>query len=217
MTTDARRFAPATERNREPILAVLSRVLPPEGTVLEVSSGTGEHAAFFAPHLAPRYWLPSDVNPSALESIAAWQVLEPSANLHSPIGLDACEEIWPVEDNRYPASLDLQRFPITGMVNINMIHISPWEACRGLMAGAGRILSTGGVLYLYGPYKRHGKHTAPSNEAFDTSLQSQNPSWGVRDLEMVVGEAESRGMVLQEVVEMPANNLSVIFQKKSEL
>ena len=212
---DARRYAPATERNREPILAVLQQVLPPTGTVLEISSGTGEHAVFFAPRLAPRQWLPSDLDPGARASIAAWRAVAPASNLHAPIALDAAAPLWPVESENFRdlrSELDLQQHPITALVNINMIHISPWAACLGLLAGAGRILPSGGILYLYGPYKQNGQHTAPSNAAFDDSLQAQNPEWGVRDLETVVATAESQGLALVETVKMPANNLSVVFR-----
>lgn len=198
---DARQYAPATERNREPILEVLLEVLPVAGTVLEISSGTGEHAVFFAPRLAPRKWLPSDPNPIARASIAAWRQYCPSKNLYPPIALDACDSRWAVEQE------------IVAIANINMIHIAPWAACLGLMAGAKRILPPGGILYLYGPFKQGGKHTAPSNEAFDASLRVQNPQWGIRDLEEVIAVAQSEGFSLVKTVAMPANNLSVIFQK----
>lgn len=212
---DARRHAPATERNREPILAVLQRVLPPTGTVLEISSGSGEHAVFFAPHLAPRQWLPSDLDPSARDSIAAWQAVCPAENLHAPLALDAAAPLWPIESENVQDALpglDLQRYPITALININMIHIAPWTACLGLLAGAGRILPPGGILYLYGPYKQNGQHTAPSNAAFDASLHAQNPEWGVRDLEAVVAAAKAHGLALVETLAMPANNLSVMFR-----
>lgn len=212
---DARRYAPATERNREPILAVLQRVLPPTGTVLEVSSGTGEHAVFFAPRLAPRQWLPSDLDPGARASIAAWREAAPAENLHAPIALDAAAPLWPVESENFSdllSPLDLQQHPITALVNINMIHIAPWAACLGLLAAAGRILPTGGILYLYGPYQQNGQHTAPSNAAFDASLQAQNPEWGVRDLDAVVAAAKVHGLALVETTAMPANNLSVVFR-----
>ncbi|MFP4299839.1 MAG: DUF938 domain-containing protein [Spirulinaceae cyanobacterium] len=203
-----RQFAPATERNRDPILAVLKRVLPPTGTVLEVASGTGQHAAYFAPRLQPLQWLPSDPNPMLRESIAAWREEAQAENLLAPIALDASTELWPVETEGKLDSLE-----ITAVVNINMIHISPWLAGLGLLAGANRILPPGGVLYLYGPYQRHNQHTAPSNAQFDASLQAQNPEWGVRHLEAVVSAAQAEGLELQEVVEMPANNFSVIFKK----
>lgn len=202
-----RQHAPATQRNREPILEVLRTVLPPTGTVLEISSGTGEHAAFFAPSLQPRQWLPSDPNPIARASIAAWRDYAPADNLHLPIALDACDPVWSVE-----SELPLGLPPIAAIVNINMIHIAPWSACLGLMAGAGRILPPGCILYLYGPFKQAGQQTAPSNAAFDQSLRSQDSEWGVRDLEAVVEVAQAQGLSLLETIAMPANNLSIIFQ-----
>ncbi|MDE5095248.1 MAG: DUF938 domain-containing protein [Trichodesmium sp. St11_bin5] len=201
---DARQYAPATERNREFILEVLQRLLPPTGNILEIASGTGEHAIFFSPRLKPRQWFPSDPDPILRESIAAWQKHSPSDNLHLPLNIDARESAWAVEKG------DIQ---IKAIVNINMIHISPWSTCLGLMAGAGRLLPQNGVLYLYGPYKLRGEHTAPSNLAFDQSLQFQNPEWGVRNLEDVVAAAEKEGLKFQEQVQMPANNLSVVFHK----
>jgi hypothetical protein len=212
---DARQFAPATARNRDPILEILQQVLPPTGTVLEISSGTGEHAVYFAPQLQPRRWLTSDPNPIARASINAWQQHQPSDTLYPAIALNAQEETWPVEQSPLPEALQglsLKEFPIGAIVNINMIHISPWSACLGLLAGASRILPSGGVLYLYGPYKQQGQHTAPSNAAFDQSLQAQDPAWGVRDLEAVVAAAEDRGLKLQDMFQMPANNLSVVFK-----
>lgn len=210
--SDARRHAPATQRNRDPILAVLERVLPSTGTVLEISSGTGEHAVFFAPRLAPRQWLPSDPDPLSRQSIVAWQTVAPADNLHPPLALDASTHSWPVIDPHASLGVDLTEHPITAIVNINMIHIAPWEACLGLMAGAGRLLPQDGILYLYGPFKQGGQHTAPSNAAFDQSLQAQNPAWGVRDLETVVAVAEAAGLRCIETVAMPANNLSVVFR-----
>lgn len=203
-----RSYAPATQRNREPILAVLLQVLPPLGTVLEISSGTGEHGVFFAPSLPPRHWLPSDPNPMARESIQAWREHSPADNLHPPLDIDAQESVWSIEKESFPL---LQSNPITAIVNINMIHIAPWSACLGLMAGAKRILPVGGVLYLYGPFKQNGQHTAPSNTDFDISLCQRDPEWGVRDIEEVVKVAEECNLVLQKIVPMPANNLSVIF------
>ncbi len=200
---DARRYAPATQRNREPILEVLFRVLPPQGNILEIASGTGEHSIFFAPRLAPRQWYPSEPQPQLRESITTWRNYFKSDNLHPPLDIDAAADIW---------SIEKQDITINAIVNINMIHISPWETCLGLMAGAKRILPVGGILYLYGPYKRNGKHTAPSNQAFDQSLRSQNPEWGVRNLEDVVSVAQENSLVLQEIVPMPANNLSVVFK-----
>ncbi|HEY9749792.1 MAG TPA: DUF938 domain-containing protein [Allocoleopsis sp.] len=202
------RHAPATARNREPILQVLQRVLPPTGTVLEVASGTGEHAIFFAPRLKSHIWQPSDPNPEMVASIAAWQQEWPSSNLRSPLQLDVCESVWPVEGDHNPDP------PIGAIVCINMIHIAPWAACLGLLSGAGRILPPGGVLYLYGPYKQNGEHTAPSNEFFDETLRSQNPEWGVRNLEDVVAAAKTQNLTLLETVPMPANNFSVVWQRQ---
>lgn len=203
---DGRLYAPATERNRDAILAVLERVLPDPGTVLEIASGTGEHASFFAPKLAPRRWWPSDISVPMIKSITAWQQATNARYLLPPIELDVRTEPWSVEadENR----------SIDAIVNINMIHISPWKACESLMAGAGRVLPEQGVLYLYGPFKRDGQHTAPSNATFDTWLKEQTPDWGVRDLEAVEGTAKVHQLVLQEVVEMPANNLSLVFRKQ---
>jgi Protein of unknown function (DUF938) len=199
---DLRRYAPATDRNREPILAILQQVLPPTGTILEISSGTGEHAVFMAPQLAPRYWLPSDLDPDARASIGAWQQFAPCDRLYPPIDLDASSEQWLIASPQ----------PITAVVNINMIHIAPRSAYLGLFAGASRILPVGGVLYLYGPFKQGGVHTAPSNAAFDQSLRSRNPEWGVRDLEEIIAVAHSHKLELQQVCPMPANNLSVVFR-----
>ncbi|WP_414541295.1 DUF938 domain-containing protein [Nostoc sp. CCY0012] len=204
---DARQYAPATQRNREAILEILLQVLPASGTILEVASGTGEHSVFFAPHLAPRKWLPSDQNPQLRASITAWAEECSADNLYLPRELDASMPVWPVEKD---ASLDS---PIVAIVNINMIHISPWSACLGLMAGAGRILPPGGILYLYGPYKQGGEHTAPSNASFDQSLQAQNPEWGVRNLEDVIAAANNQKLQLQATYQMPANNLSVVFKR----
>ncbi|MBD2306239.1 DUF938 domain-containing protein [Chroococcidiopsis sp. FACHB-1243] len=214
-SSSRRQYAPATQRNRKPILEVLLQVLPSTGTVLEVSSGTGEHAVYFAPHLHPRNWIPSDPNPLARESIAAWRESCPTDNLYPPLALDASDPVWVVERDELPESLhniDFQRDPIVAIANINMIHIAPWSACLGLMAGARRILPPGGILYLYGPFKQAGQHTAPSNAAFDESLQAQNPEWGVRDLDDVIAVARSENLSLVKTYAMPANNLSVIFQ-----
>ncbi|MBE9168194.1 DUF938 domain-containing protein [Pleurocapsales cyanobacterium LEGE 06147] len=200
---DGRQYAPATQRNREPILEILLRVLPPEGNILEIASGTGEHAAFFAPHIAPRCWIPSDPDPQLRESIAAWQNYFQLTNLHSPLDIDAAESRWAIED---------KEIKIQALVNINMIHIAPWSTCLGLIAGANRLLPSGGILYLYGPFKQGGKHTAPSNLTFDQFLRSQNSQWGVRDLDEVVAVAKSNNLELQETFAMPANNLSVVFQ-----
>lgn len=218
---DARQYAPATQRNRHAILEVLKQYLPKPGVILEIASGTGEHACFFAEQLAHSQWLPSDTYELALHSIEAWGRQANVPNLYTPLLLDVTQSPWPVETDRPLTPLvpeadpeamkTLEPSQINGIVNINMIHISPWAACEGLFAGASRVLTTGGVLYLYGPFMRDGRHTAPSNEAFDRSLRSRNPQWGVRELEAVTEVAQQNGFRRQAVIEMPANNLSVIF------
>jgi len=198
--TDNRQTAPATLRNRDPILGILRDVLPPRGLVLEVASGTGEHAVHFARALPGLTWQPSDPSPQARESIAAWRAVENLPNLREPMALDAADEVWPVD-------------AAAAMVCINMIHISPWEAARGLMRGAGRILPGGAPLVLYGPYRRPGRPIEPSNAAFDESLRARDPRWGLRDLSAVEAEARENGLALDRVAEMPANNLTVVFRK----
>lgn len=203
---DARQYAPATQRNKEPILEVLSQNLGSPASILEIASGTGEHAIFFAASNRGWHWLPSDINPQARESIIAWKNSAPDAtNLALPLAIDVTKSNWieAVGDRKFD-----------GLININMIHISPWEACLGLFDGAKEILSPGGILYLYGPFKRENQHTSTSNEQFDRSLRDRNPSWGVRDLETVVETAAQANFQLKEVIKMPANNLSVIFIKK---
>lgn len=201
----SQRHAPATLRNREPILAVLAQVLPERGTVLEIASGSGEHALYFGPRLAPRRWLPSDIDPEALASIASWRQAEPETPVLEPLRLNT-------EDPDWADQLPAQAGAITAVVCINMVHIAPWSATRGLIAGAAKLLPTSGVLYLYGPYRREGTHTAPSNAAFDASLRARNPDWGIRDLEAVTELAATAGLELERVVDMPANNLSLVFR-----
>ncbi|MEH1961488.1 MAG: DUF938 domain-containing protein [Nostoc sp.] len=207
---DARQYAPATQRNSEPIIEVLLQVLPKSGTILEIASGTGEHAVFFAPKLSPRSWLPTDANPQLRASITAWAEHFGYSNLYPPLELDVREPVWVVENHVFDW---LNREPIVAIVNINMIHISPWSACLGLMAGAGRILPAGGILYLYGPFKQGGEHTAASNAAFDESLRAQNPEWGVRNLDDVVAVASAQNLTFKQTYQMPANNLSVVFER----
>jgi SAM-dependent methyltransferase len=197
---DPRIYRPHVTRNREPILAVLRRVLPARGLVLEIASGSGEHAAYFAKELPALTWQPSDPDPEALASIAAHRADAALPNLLAPLRLDVTAKDWPV-----------------GRVDVvmcnNMIHISPWAATEGLIAGAGRVLTAGGVLFLYGPYKVGGRHTAPSNQAFDEDLRNRNPEWGIRDLADVTALAQHHGFAAPETIEMPANNLSVIFRR----
>ncbi len=197
--------SPATARNREPILAVLRRVLPAQARVLELASGAGEHAVYFAAAEPGWIWTPSDPDPDACASVAAWAAGEGLANLQAPRAIDVGAGDWGLEpDARYDA-----------LVCINMIHISPWEATLGLMAGAGRWLRAGGLLYSYGAYKRGGRHTAPSNESFDSWLKARDPRFGVRDLEAVQEAARAHGLALVESIEMPANNLSLVFSRNA--
>lgn len=197
---DARRTAPHVSRNAQPIADVLRGMLPDEGLVLEIASGSGEHALHFA-HAFPRMtFQPTDPDPAALASIEAWQESEGPLNLLSPLQLDAAAAEWPVDR-------------ADAILCINMVHISPWSATEGLMRGVGRLLAPGAPLYLYGAYRRDGVPTAPSNEAFDGWLKAQDERWGVRSLEDVVAEAERNGLTLDAVIEMPANNLSVVFRK----
>ena len=191
--------APAVARNRDPILAVLRRVLPARGTVIEIASGTGEHAVHFAAGLPNLTWQPTDCDPDALRSISAHRAAAQLPNLLAPLALDATAPTWPITQ-------------ADAVVSVNMIHIAPWTAAEGLMAGAGRLLEPGGVLYLYGPFKEHGQHTAPSNAAFDASLRAQDPEWGVRDTGDVAELARRHGFDLVDRIAMPANNLSLVFR-----
>ncbi len=200
---DARQRSPSVARNREPILAVLRRVLPERGRVLEIASGSGEHAVFFAQAMPSVHWQPSDPSVEARASIAAWAEHEGLPNVAPPLDLDATATHWGIEGEA----------PFNALVAINVIHISPWEATLGLMAGARRILCDDGVLFTYGAYKRGGRHTAPSNEAFDQWLKQRDPRFGVRDLEAVEAAAASQSLVLHEIVEMPANNLALVFRR----
>jgi len=199
-SSDPRIYRPHVARNREPILEVLKRVLPRQGLVLEVASGSGEHAAYFAKALPGLSWQPTDPDAEALASIAAHRAAAGGSNLLPPLQLDVTEGEWPV------ARAD-------AILCSNMIHIASWTACEGLIAGAARVLPPGGILYLYGPYKIDGRHTAPSNQAFDDDLRARNPLWGIRDLADVVALAEQHGFTLAETVPMPANNLSVVFRR----
>ncbi|SOY64886.1 DUF938 domain-containing protein [Cupriavidus taiwanensis] len=197
---DARRMAPATERNREPILAVLRQVLPASGTVLEIASGTGQHAVHFAAALPGITWQPSDPDAAARASIAAWIAHAGVANVRAPLALDVCRQPWGID-------------AAAAVVCINMIHIAPWAAAEALFAGAGKLLGPGGVLFLYGPYRRGGAHTAPSNAAFDAQLRATDPDWGVRDMEAVIALGAAQGLRCDEPVPMPANNFCLVLRK----
>jgi SAM-dependent methyltransferase len=199
---DGRWFAAPAERNKDAILAVLKRVLPPSGLVLEIGSGTGQHVVHFATALPELMWLPSDADAEFRESVRAWKREQNLANVLEPADLDVRRRPWPVAR-------------VGAVVSINMIHVAPWPAAtEGLMAGAAEILPEGGVLFLYGPYRRFGGHTAPSNAAFDAGLRAQDPEWGLRDLEAVVELAAKVGLELAEIVDMPANNFSVVLRKR---
>jgi hypothetical protein len=198
--TDHRQYAPATVRNRDFILDVLRDVLPTTGVILEIASGSGEHVVHFARNLPSLVFQPSDPEPDALLSVAAWMKAAEVTNVRAPIVLDASRSPWPI------ASAD-------GIICINMVHISPWDASVGLIRGAAAILPPGSPLYLYGPYKRKGFATAPSNEAFDRNLRDRNPIWGLRDLEAIAAIAKSAGFSIPDITEMPANNLSIVFRR----
>jgi SAM-dependent methyltransferase len=197
---DARRSAPAADRNKEPILDVLRRALPATGLVCEVASGTGQHVVHFAAGLPRLTWQPTEPDASLRASIAGWIAHTGLANVRPPLRLDVGEE-WPI------ARAD-------AVLCINMIHIAPWAATLHLLGGASRLLEPGGVLFLYGPYRRFGAHTAPSNAAFDADLRASNPEWGVRDMETVVEIAGQNGFALAEVVAMPANNFSLVLRRE---
>ena len=199
----AQQISPSAARNRGPIREVLTRVLPKKGLALEIGSGTGEHAVCFAKALPRLVWLPSDPDKDSRASIEAWIVTEQLANVRAPVAIDVRRETWDVEDYA----------PFDAMISLNMIHIAPWAAAVGLLAGAGRLLSPDGVLFLYGPFMRGGVHTAASNAAFDADLKRRDKRWGVRDVDELVSEAAPYGIELREVVKMPANNLSLIFVK----
>ena len=197
---DPRQYAPATLRNRDFIVGVLRDVLPTKGVILEIASGSGEHVVHFARNFPNLFFQPSDREPDALQSVAAWVKAMGVTNVRAPMVLDVSQSPWPI------ASAD-------GIICINMVHISPWEATLGLVRGAAAILPPTAPLYLYGPYKREGFATAPSNQAFDRSLSDRNPTWGLRDLEAVAAVAQSVGFSVPTITEMPANNLSVVFRR----
>lgn len=193
-------FSPAAARNAAFIAEVLKRVLSPSDLVLEIASGSGEHAVHFARALPALVWQPSDPDEAARRSIVAHARAAGLANIRSPLAIDAIRQPWPV-------------VRADAVVAINMIHIAPWDATIGLMTGAEATLAEGGVLYLYGPFREEGAHTAPSNAVFDDSLRARNASWGVRDIEAVAAAARTHNLHLVERVAMPANNLSLIFHR----
>ncbi len=195
-----KRYAPAAARNRQPILDVLRPRLPSRGLVLEVASGSGEHVVHLAQALPDLVFQPTDPDADARASIDDWAMTLALGNVRTAAALDTTSDAWPVDR-------------ADAVLCCNMIHIAPWEAAVGLIRGAGRILPSGGLFYLYGPYRREGRHTAPSNEAFDQDLRRRNPAWGVRDLEAVTALAASEGFGTPEILDMPANNLSLVFKR----
>ena len=200
-SADARLFSPAAERNRAPIAAVLRRILPASGLVLEIASGSGQHVAYFAAEMPGLSWQPSDPDPGARASIALLSADTGLSNIATPLDLDTTAASWPIER-------------ADAIIAINMVHPSPWPATLGLLEGAARLLPAGAPLYLYGPYRRDGYELAESNRAFDDYLRQRNPEWGIRRLETVSAVAAEAGLDLAEIVEMPANNLSVVFRRR---
>jgi SAM-dependent methyltransferase len=200
MSEDARRFAPAVARNKAAITEALARHLPAAGLVLEIASGSGEHALHFAADFPALSFQPTDPDAAAIASIAAWQAEAQLANLRAPLMLDVMADAWLVQK-------------ADAVLCINMIHIAPWEATAALVRGAARVLPRDGILFLYGPFKQGGQHTTPSNAEFDAGLRAQDAQWGVRDLEAVAEIASAAGFAAPVVEAMPANNLSVIFRR----
>ena len=199
--TGGRRSAPAALRNREPIAEVLRDWLPEHGLVLEIASGTGEHAIYFAEHFPNLQWQPSDVHPEALDSIQAWRAAARLSNVREPIAIDASRPDWPIDR-------------ADAVLSINMVHISPWDSALGLAAGAARALPPGGPLILYGPWLKDDIATAPSNFEFDADLRRRDPRWGLRRVEDFVTAAETHGLDLAETRIMPANNLMLLLRRR---
>jgi hypothetical protein len=202
-----KRHAPATERNRAPLLEVLQSQLPATGVVLEIAAGSGQHAAYFAPLLAPRLWLPTDVDAANVASINEWCAELDSEWLLPTQHLDVLDTEWVVEHQALPET-------VSAIVNINMLHIAPWACCHGLFAGAKRILGGEGVVLIYGPFKQNGQHTAASNEAFDANLRGENASWGIRDIAAVTEVAREAGFERADTIAMPANNQVLVFHQQ---
>lgn len=198
---DARLNSAAAERNRQPILDVLQRVLPPRGEALEIASGSGQHVLHFAAAMTGWTWQPSDTDPAALASIAAWRVQSPLANVRPPLALDVMAPTWPLDG------------AVDAIFCANLLHIAPWPCCAALMHGAVQHLAPAGLLVTYGPYLVDGHATALSNLAFDAELRARNPQWGLRRLEDVAVQAENAGLRLRERVAMPANNLTLVFER----
>ncbi len=207
---DGRLDAPAFHRNHQAIRAVLLRFLADKsGDVVEAGSGTGQHVVDLARQMPGMTWWPSDYNEQHLKSIAAWRAHANLPNIRPPLRIDLSDPAWCAEmhDGSGPKNLE-------AVFCANVIHIAPWRVAEGLFAGAGRYLPADGRLFLYGPFKRDGKHTAISNAVFDTSLREGNPEWGVRDVEALEKLAVGAGLALVEIAEMPANNLILVFERK---
>ncbi|MGE0613800.1 MAG: DUF938 domain-containing protein [Hyphomicrobiales bacterium] len=198
--------APSAVRNIPPILEVLKPRLPASGRALEIASGTGQHVCAFAEAFPGIHWTPSDADANARRSVAAWTAACGAHNIAAPLSIDVTAPDWP----------DAIEGPLDLICAINLIHISPWEAALGLMSGAGRLLREGGLVYLYGPYKQDGAHTAESNMRFDESLRERDPAWGVRDMGDVAAAAAAQGLTQQEVIAMPANNFSLLFARQAQ-
>lgn len=220
----ARRSAPAALRNREPIAEVLEDWLPASGLVLEIASGSGEHGAYFAERFRALEWQPSDIHPDALSSIAAWRDESGLPNLKAPIAIDAASSDWPIDRAQAVLSIKIPSDSCDGsevaensaffdaVLNLNMVHISPWNAALGLISGAARILKRGGALIVYGPWLQSGVETAPSNLAFDQQLRQRDAEWGLRRVEDFEAAASERGFRLEQTRAMPANNLMLLFR-----
>ncbi len=200
MTHDARRYAPAAARNRDVILKTLRQHFPERGHVLEIASGSGEHITYFAIAHPGLTFQPSDPDPDCCASIDAWNHHHGLTNVAPAIMLDTTQNFSP------SIGFDI-------VICINMIHIAPWSATVGLMRNTATLLPTGGLLFLYGPFRRHAAHTAPTNEAFDSDLRVQNPEWGIRDLEAVTTLAKDHGFSMLTIEAMPANNFSVVLKR----
>ncbi len=202
--TDARMYSPSAERNRDPILGVLRQHLDGVRSVLEIASGSGEHVVHFAQALPAVTFQPTDPDGPSRASIDAWVAKSGLTNVRPALALDVTAQFWPVAD-------------ADTVICVNMIHISPWAATLGLMRGTARVLPAGGALFLYGPYRRGGAHTADSNAAFDEDLRRRNPAWGIRDLEAVADAAKAEGFGVPVIEPMPANNLSLIFRRRQSV
>ncbi|MBM09360.1 MAG: SAM-dependent methyltransferase [Magnetovibrio sp.] len=198
MAISARLDFPSTQRNAKPIIEVLRTLLPAEGKVVEIASGSGQHIMRFAQVFPGLVWQPTDIEPEHLRSIGAWT--NGLKNVMKPYVLDASALKWPIERS-------------SAVICINMLHIAPWEATVGLFVGASKILDSGGLLYLYGPYKIDGQHTSESNACFDADLKSRDSTWGLRDVSEIIVTAAEVGLKFDTTIQMPSNNLSLIFKK----